>query len=304
MPSNKSATKPKSSPAEPVWHWSFSAIGTKWWIGVYDAVPNAESLQQAVLTRIAEFDVAYSRFRADSLVSAMATQAGTYTLPDDAAPLLRFYKQLYDVTDGALTPLVGRLLSDAGYDAEYSLRAKEHLPKTPAWRDVLDVSENTVTLKQSALLDFGAAGKGYLVDVIAALLQANGVTAFCIDAGGDMFCSGVSEPLKIGLENPDNIEEAIGVARLHNQALCGSAPNRRSWGNYHHIMDPRTKQSTTHVKAAWVSAQSALLADGLTTALFFVSPEKLKTQFPFEYALVYADGSLRYSPQFPGEFFD
>ena len=304
MPSSKSAKTPSPSLPEPIWHWSFPAIGTQWWIGLYKmpTISTAE-LQQQIMRLIDEFDDTYSRFRAGSLVSRMAEKAGTYALPANAALLLTFYTQLYTATNGAVTPLVGQLLSDAGYDANYSLKAKQRLQAVPKWDAAMEFKVDKLTLHQPALLDFGAAGKGYLVDLVSQLLVEQGVTQFCVDAGGDMYCTGMPAPLKVGLENPDDISEAIGVANLHNQALCGSAPNRRAWGVYHHIMNPTTLASTQGLKATWVTASSAMLADGLATALFFVEPEALKAQFSFEYALVYADSSLRYSPDFPAEFF-
>ena len=304
MPSNKSAKTPKINLPKPIWQCSFSAIGTQWWIGLYDALTvSTDEVQQKITHLVDDFDSMYSRFKADSLVSQMAKKAGAYALPSSAAPLLTLYERLYKATNGAVTPLVGQLLSDAGYDATYSLQPKPQLAPVPTWEDTLHFENDTLTLHHPALLDFGAAGKGYLVDLVAELLQAEGATQFCVDAGGDMYCTGLLEPLKVGLENPDDITEAIGVAHIRNQALCGSAPNRRTWGAYHHIMNPATLASMQSLKATWVTADSTMLADGLATALFFAEPEALKAQFTFEYALVYADSSLRYSPGFEAEFF-
>src|SRR4051812_25110273 len=112
------------------------------------------------------------------------------------------------------------------------------------------------------------------------------------------------QPIKIGLGHSDNPEEGIGVVTLSNQALCASAGKRRKWAQYHHIMDPKTLASTTSLKAVWVAAESALFADGLATALFFVAPDKLLRHYTFSYALVHNDNSLSYSPDFPAEFFE
>ena len=56
-------------------------------------------------------------------MSTIARAAGSWSLPPDAPPLLDLYRRLYLVTDGAVTPLVGRALTDLGYDPTYSLRA-------------------------------------------------------------------------------------------------------------------------------------------------------------------------------------
>ena len=313
MPSAKSKTKQKpkavqpSATAEkpeptPTASWEFEAIGTKWWIAVFEPIAKSQlhELQQAVRGRIATFDRAYSRFRPDSLVTAMSKQAGTYHFPPDGEKLFAFYRQLYDATDGAVTPLIGDVMAAAGYDADYSFRPGT-LKKPPSWDEVLRVSGHTITTTQPVLLDFGAAGKGYLVDLVGDVLRAAGLQQFCVDAGGDMIAFG-HDALRIGLEHPDNTSQIIGVANLRHGALCGSAGNRRVWQEYHHIMNPFTLRPARDIKAAWVTAADALTADGLTTALFFVSPGNLR-QFQFEYVAIDAHNRVACSPHFAGTIF-
>jgi len=233
----------------------------------------------------------------------MAHEAGSYHLPGDAEPLFDLYEQLYDVSDGLVTPLVGQLLADAGYDAEYSLQTKE-LHTVPEWFEVMDYTFPELRIKQPALLDVGAAGKGYLVDIIAELIEASGVHGFCINAGGDIRNHNVSSRLsRIGLEHPRTIEQVIGIADIPTGSICGSAGNRRTWNGFTHIMNPRTKQPPTNVLATWVSADTALVADGLATALFFVKASKLRERFTFAYAIIREDLSLEYSNDFPAQFF-
>src|SRR5690606_11370899 len=152
-----------------------------------------------------------------------------------------------------------------------------------------------------AILDFGAAGKGHLVDIISALLKQQGITEFCVDASGDNFyATEGADQLRVGLENPDNFEQVVGVASISNQSICGSAGNRRKWGEFHHVIDPVSLTSPTGISAVWVVADSALLADALATCLFFVEPATLLSTFEFEYAIVNAAQKLAVSSGFPG----
>ena len=48
----------------------------------------------------------------------------------------------------------------------------------------LEISE-VEEMKQAAMLDFGAAGKGYLVDIVGQVLENHGIKNYVIDAGGD-----------------------------------------------------------------------------------------------------------------------
>ena len=301
----KSETKAKFNILKPTIHYVFEAIGTHWTIDIYEPLPTTTwvALQTDIQQQIEAFDKTYSRFREDSLVTQMATSAGTYDIPYNAEPLLKLYEQLYKLTDGAVTPLIGQTLADAGYDASYSLQPQQ-LQRPPDWEDVLDYSPNQLTLKRPALLDFGAAGKGYLVDIISSLLLTCGIQDFCVDASGDILYRTQSDtPMSIGLEHPDEPGQILGVASIKNQSLCGSSPNRRAWGKYHHIINPKTLTSPSNIRAVWVVADNGLLCDGLTTALFFTTPEALLSQCSFEYAIIYADHSLQHSPHFPGTFY-
>lgn len=305
MPFKKLPIKPKPNTTDaPSVEWSFEAIGTHWWVGLYQAC-NPQllaTIQQRIADRIAEFDKTYSRFRADSTVTAIAQQSGDYSLPADAAALLHFYRQLYISTDGRVTPLIGQLISDAGYDASYSLQPSKLQP-TPTWEDVMQYKDGHLITTQPVLLDFGAAGKGYLVDIVAELLADAGIQQFCIDAGGDMLCRGLTQPIRVGMENPDNNQQVIGVANLQNAALCGSSGSKRTWGDYHHIMDPSMRASPRHIKAVWVVANDCMMADGLTTALYFTQPQPLQSLYDFEYVIIHSDNTVTQSPGFPVELF-
>lgn len=297
MPSPKSSKTPKAN-TELV----FDAIGTAWWIGIFEPIESdlRKQLEQLISDRIELFDKNYSRFRKDSLITQIAENPGTYELPDDSQKMLDFYKQLYISTCGLVTPLIGQVLSDAGYDAEYSLKPGVVSP-APKWEDVVNLDGRTFEAKVPILLDFGAAGKGYLVDIVSKILRENGIKKFCVDAGGDMYGQGL-EDFNVGLENPDDSDQAIGVAQLATGALCGSSGNRRKWAGYHHIMNPITGESTNDVKAVWVVADEVMIADGLSTALFFVPPKDLN-DFEFAYCLVTADNKVQHSENFPAEIF-
>ncbi len=291
--------------------WEFEAIGTHWRVHVFDDVSfEVNRLAQIfsdIQNRIGEFDQNYSRFRKTSLVLEMAEKAGVYELPADAERMFALYRKVYDATGGLVTPLIGQVLVDAGYDRDYTLRQKAMtVPK--AWDDVLAYDFPHVVLKEPVMLDFGAAGKGYLVDIVSELLEKNGITSYCVDAGGDMrHRSTRNETFRVGLENPEQTNEAIGVATICNQSLCASAGNRRRWpgahGMMHHIIDPRKLKSPEHILALWVTADTTILADILATALFFVSPETMLEHFDFEYLILNADHSVTSSPAFPAEIF-
>jgi FAD:protein FMN transferase len=289
--------------------FGFDAIGTSWEIETER--PLGDFLQHRILERIERFDAVYSRFRPDSLVSRMAAErnGGSFAFPDDAAAMFALYDRLHAATDGAIDPLVGHELELLGYDPAYSLcpatddiRAAARAER-PVWaRDVLR-DGCVLTIRRGVLIDVGAAGKGYLVDIIAGLLEAAGHRRFVVDGGGDLRHAGEGS-LRVGLEHPFAAGQVIGVANLRNAALCASAINRRAWGEgLHHVLDARLGSPVRDVVATWAMANDALTADGLATALFFMPGERLAAEFDFSFVRMFANGRAEFSPDFDGELF-
>lgn len=280
--------------------FSFEAIGTKWQIDSTIDLPI--ELIQEIKSRLHLFENTYSRFRAGSFVMQMTQSAGTYVLPPDAQQLFDVYYKLYCITAGSFTPFIGQALVDAGYDDQYSLQPKSMQPVV-RWDEVAVYSFPHFTITQPVQLDFGAAGKGWSIDIVAEILKKGGVDEFCIDAGGDIRYENKTQDLRVGLENPQDTTQVIGVATIRNQSICGSAGNRRNWGQFHHILDPHRLVSPDHILATWVIAESTMLADALATCLYFVPARKLAEEYKFEYLIIYADLSLERSANFPGEIF-
>lgn len=274
--------------------FSFEAIGTHWTIDIYASisVEKENELRGKVFNRIAEFDKNYSRFRNDSWIHELSLKAGTYDLPVDAEPMFRLYQDFYKHTGGLMTPLIGQLLVDAGYDAEYSLVQNKSLSKPPSWDEVIDYHPPQITLKTPALLDVGAIGKGYIIDIVGELLEGEGIKNYCVDAGGDfVHKNNTGEKLRVGLEDPRDEKKVIGVLNLSNRAMAGSAGNRRKWKGFNHIINPSTLVSPENILAVWTIADSAMLADALSTALYFASASILLKHYSFDYVIMYADGT-------------
>lgn len=270
----------------------FEAIGTKWVID-FKGSPTFSGIEKL----ISDFDNLYSRFRQDSLVMEMAKSKGTYTIPHPE--LIDLYYLLYKKTEGQMTPLIGSLMEQTGYDANYSLNPKNMTPPK-SWESSLIWDSPNLTVKEPSLLDFGAAGKGLLVDLVAKELDRQEIKSYSIDAGGDIFLKNF--PSKIGLENPANTNQVIGIVDIENSSICGSSGSRRKWRGFHHIIDPRNLKSVDEVLAVWVIADSAMLADGLSTALFFCPAEKL-SDFSFNFLIIYPDFTFKKSENFNAKLY-
>lgn len=285
--------------------WAFDAIGVPWAIDT--PAPLGDDARDAVTRLVERFDRDWSRFRDDSLVSRMAREPGSWRLPDEAGRLLALYARLHAATGGRMSPLVGDALADLGYDGSYRLAPRTPRP-VPDWDDALAWDGATLTMARPSTLDIGAAGKGLLVDLVSDELERLGVGDSVVDASGDLRVrgAGAGAPERIALEHPGDPTRAIGVVDLPSGALCGSATNRRAWAGVHHVLDAVTGRPTSAVRATWAVAESAMVADGVATALFFAPGERIADALGGErihWVRMLADDRVEASAGLPGEVF-
>jgi len=284
--------------------FSFEATGTHWEISLPKNKID-EKLVNEIKKYIDTFESTYSRFRKDSLVNNLSSQVGTFELPKEAKELFDIYYELYKLTNGSFTPFIGKTLEEAGYDKTYSFKQKE-LSKSVSWEDILSYEHQNIVVKNPIQLDFGAAGKGYIIDLVGKLLEDKCIYTYCIDAGHDILYKTDQQdekPLRIGLEHPNDITKVIGVTNILNNSICGSSGNRRNWGKYHHIIDANSLESPKDIISTWVITAKTIEADALSTSLFFVKPEILLSKYDFEYLILYNDSTINKSQNFPGEMF-
>ncbi|MFH8249660.1 FAD:protein FMN transferase [Microbacterium sp. B2969] len=279
--------------------WRFDAIGTVWQIETPSPLP--DDARAAVAECIDRFDAAWSRFRADSVVSRLATSGGSEPAPVDAATMLDVYAELSAATDGAVNPLVGETLARRGYDATYSFVDRGAMP-APAWKRILQWGDGRLALSEPAVVDVGALGKGRLVDLVLEVTSAWADGDVVVDAGGDLAVRG--GPERVGLEHPYDPRRAIGVMEVRDAALCASATNRRAWGDgLHHVLDARTGHPVRSIVATWAVAPTAMRADAAATALFFDGGPRLAHEWGVDWVRMTSDGRVEWSPGSKAELF-
>lgn len=308
--------------------------------------PVGAKLHQRLRAVIEDVERTLSRFRADSTVARIAEHEGSFAFPDWAELMFAWYDELFAATDGRIDPGVGADLVHLGYAMSFDmLDAETHAdlrdfggPSSDVRgraRWCADVRRRGAVLmtERPVQLDFGACGKGLCVDLLAAQLELafGEEAAFVIDAGGDLCIHNLPHPMRIALEHPADVSQAIGIAELANGSFCASAPSRRHWHDLagrhvHHLLDAVAGEPVDDIAASWVAVPSrdaanpllarfpacpTMLADGLATALFCTPPADLGRGLTadrgvggaFDYAVVDSAGRLQCSPGFPAAFF-
>lgn len=260
---------------------SFSALGTQWWIEVFDEV--APELLSIIFDDgqrfVAAFEANYSRFKADSLISTLNRERILLNPSDECHSLLYYGKQLYLRSGTRFNFLTGHILEARGYDASYSFTdsgSSELVAGNPI-SDLL-ISENEIALTHGNV-DLGGFGKGYLVDLVATRLQnEHGLKYFLINAGGDMFAtSNRGKSIEITLEHPTLAQTGILKTTLLNQGFAASSPFRRQWKAGEKTQNHIVSKENNLPIATYIKAKTARDADAFaTTALMLPEAETLK----------------------------
>lgn len=177
---------------------------------------------------------------------------------------------LYDVTIGSLTDI----WNEDKVPSEDSIK----IALQNIGFDKLEFSQNSVFKPEELKLNLGSLVKGYIVDYAVNDLKTMGVNSGYINAGGDMRIFGQKKDLEIGIQHPRVKDQLVATLQIRNQAIVTSGDYERFFSyqgkRYHHILNPKTGFPATKNIAVTVIADSTIIADAYSTALFLLSPEK------------------------------
>lgn len=151
------------------------------------------------------------------------------------------------------------------------------------WRDVLvDHKAQTVKLRRAGMrMGLGGIAKGYAVDRCAAVMRAQGLHDFMVQAGGDLYVAGRkgSASWMVGVRDPrGGPRDIIARMPIEDHAFSTAGDYERGFvmngKRYHHIIDPKTGYPATASRAVTIFAPNAFLADALDDPVFILGPKK------------------------------
>jgi len=133
---------------------------------------------------------------------------------------------------------------------------------------------NISMAKKGIKIDLGGIAKGYAVDEVVRILRENHIKDFLIDAGGDIYCSGLGPKRtkwKVGVFNPMVKNTFNGILSLSGMAVTTSGNYERFYEigpkKYSHIINPLTGYPQETVISVTIIAPTAKEADMYSTAL-------------------------------------
>ncbi len=247
----------------------------------------------AVMDEMHRIDRAMSPHKPASELSRINREAGRRAVPlsEEMAALVERSLHYSKLTDGAFDisyAAVGRL-----YDYRQRLRpSAEELERARAlvgWQHLhLDPQARTLRFgKDGMCIDLGGFAKGHAVDRAAALLRRRGITSAYVSAGGDSRVIGSrggshagaeQRPWTVAIRDPRREGEFVAVLPLEDVSVSTSGDYERFFDEggvrFHHLIDPATGCSPSHVHSATVLAEDGLASEALSKAVFVMGAQR------------------------------
>ena len=246
----------------------------------------AKTAVSATLAHMSHLESILSRHQANSQLSQL-NQNGNLNQPDAAlVTVLNQALTISTLSAGAFDVTVKPLVD---LYQDYQTR-NELPPKTAVLATLplinyqnLKISNSQISFSQPGMaITVDGIGKGYIVDEGTAVLREHGFTNVLVEAGGDLLASGQKNPetnWQIGIQSPRQ-KQLLAKFGVENQAVATSGDYLQAYSpdlRYHHILDPHTGYSAPSLASATVVAPSAMMADGLATAVMVMPPQEALT---------------------------
>ena len=159
------------------------------------------------------------------------------------------------------------------------------------------------------LLNCSSIAKGYACDVIARLLEKEGVKNYMVEIGGEVTMKGINQQRdcwRVGINKPEigtsgvtnDVEEIVQLCQKGGVATSGDYRNFyiKDGKKYAHTINPATGYPAgQNILSATIVAEDCMTADAYATTFMVLGVEKAKLlaqSIPqIEYFIIYADNN-------------
>lgn len=243
--------------------WSGRALGADVSVTLHGPREMTQKALADVPRLLVNFEQTFSLFQPTSSLSKL-NMMGRLRNPNALMrALMRRADQAHALTAGLFDPTV-QPVWDALARGRDVTRAKEAI----GWHRVRS-SDDMIELQTGQALTFNGIAQGFATDVMRLLLARHGATHALVNIGEQAAMGG---PFTLGLEDPDHGH--LGTRELRDMAIATSSPAAMILGDRAHILGPRGERPIWSTVS--IEAQSATLADALSTAAVFMERDALE----------------------------
>lgn len=239
---------------------------------------------------LAEVDQQMSTYRSDSDIERFNSLPANrcQKMPAPILKLVRVGERLSEQSEGSFDLTLEPLLNLWGFGPQ---ARNEKVPSAQALAEVrprvgyqhLRIDGDQLCKDAAVEVDFNSIAAGYAVDTIAAKLEAMGIHNYLAEATGELKAAGKKldgSSWRIALEEPrDDQQVAERIIAVDGYGVSTSGDYRNYFEQdgrrYSHTFDARAGAPVSHTLASvTVIHPSALMADGLSTLLLILGPER------------------------------
>lgn len=253
------------------------AFGSSWKL-VAGGTADGNGFRSAFEGIVASIDRAMSPFRADSELSLFnhARTTDWQPLSADVCRVLDESLGVNSLTSGAFNPTIGPLVGKFGFGPITN-------GKPGAAEEIVVRNGAARKARPELSLDLCGIAKGYALDRMAAACEAQGLSDFLLELGGEVVAKGrhpSGRSWQVAIERPADGGTAFQrVVALGGTSLATSGNRINSYlyrgRRYSHIIDPLTHEPAhSSLASVTVAAASAITADALATALFAMGAQR------------------------------
>lgn len=226
---------------------------------------------------VLRIEAKYSRYRDESVVSAINASAGDargVEVDAETAALLDYAQAAWQESDGCFDPTAGILRRVWDFRARRvpTARAVADLLPLIGWQRLRWQRPRLVMPLAGMQLDFGGFGKEYAADAAADIGLAAGVAHGVVDLGGDVRVLGPQpdgQPWRIGVRDPRQPQHALAALALGSGAIATSGDYERGFSlggrRYSHLLSPFDGWPVQGLSSVSVLAPRCLIAGTATT---------------------------------------
>ena len=252
--------------------------------------PRATAAIDAVFVEFTRLDQLMSVWKEGSDVLRLNAAAGRepVRVSPETLEVLTVARQVSEWTEGKFDVTFGALSGLWKFDQDHDDSIPPRSAVTARLPDVdytaleIDRARGTASLRRPGMrAHLGGIGKGYAIDRGAAILRARGFNDFMIQSGGDLYVSGRrgDRAWRLGIRDPRGpADRSFAALDLTGGTFSTSGDYERFFirdgRRYHHILDPDLGEPARGCRSVTIVADKAVLADGLSTGVFVLGPEK------------------------------
>ena len=282
--------------------------GTTYHITYEDLVN--KDLTRPVDSLLKIFDLTFSEYIPNSLVSRINSNDSTVVLNDMFIELYNKSVEISNETNGALDLTVYPLVSAWGFGPDRKLKMDQvkvdSILQYVGMKKIRIQGRKMIKDLPGIKIDVNSIAQGYSVDVMYRYFETLGIKNFVVEIGGEVRTKGKNPAggiWRVGVDKPSEGSSKLGqnlqtVILIDNKSITTSGNYRKFFEEdgrkFSHIIDPHTGYPYRNsLLSVTVIAKDALTADGYDTPLMVLGLEGaravLKRHPELEAYMIYSD---------------